>query len=259
MGNMNKKEKKKLIILALLTFVGLPTTYYVSMEDEELVSDTPISSNTAAATVPTTFTATPNAEAGSVGDESEPRFVNISRATDALAAQIVASSPNQNEALLNEGIKQSSRLFNTLLQNKTIQVQIAEADLAIKKANLQALQIDQEFKKTEKEVDVLVDSEMLPPPLADVRTPVARIPDQIIDELPAPPIEQEKETIYEEFFLKGVSTNGDGLVAVGTYRGKSLVLRNGSLINGVYRVTEITQAGLVLEKQGKSFPFNVNI
>lgn len=260
---MNPQDKKKLLILGIVAAVGFPAAYFYSQSDAESMASEVAS---APAPSPSTGLSTsvgsnvPSGSGQAPSDEHEPKFINISTATETLAAQIVAASPNQNEALLNEGVKQSSRLLNTMLQNKTLQVQVTEAELAIAKNKLEQKEIEKRLKDVEADATGTTDQLLYPPPIQTTQPTNVVIPSSIVDESETSVENKEDvDTIYDQFFVKGITSVDSSYTAICSFRGTSLVLRVGSMVNGKYKVSNITENTLTLERQGESFEFVVNI
>jgi type IV pilus biogenesis protein PilP len=263
---MNPQDKKKMYALCLIAVVGLPGAYfYSSSESEEapFIAPTSTASNIAqnSSAQNQSNVTQGNVQSQAVSDEQEPTFIKISTATDMLATQIIAASPNQNESLLNEAVKDSSRLANTVLQNKTIQVQVSEAELAIAKARLAKLEIEQRIKETEDGVTGTTDQSLYPP---EMQQPQQRpvnvvLPDEIVQDSDSSAEKVEVDSIYDQFFVKGITNVDNSYTAICSFRGTSLVLRIGSLLNGQYKVINITDDKITLDKQGETFEFVVNI
>lgn len=262
---MNPQDKKKMFVLCLIAAVGLPGAYFYSASESESLSPVPASTSTNVSqnsSVQNVTNATQsNSQSQAVNDEQEPTFIKISTATDMLATQIIAASPNQNESLLNEAVKESSRLANTVLQNKNIQVQVSEAELAIAKARLAKLETEQRIKETEDGVTGTTDQSLYPPEMQQTqqRPATVVVPDEIIQESDSFAEKAEVDSIYDQFFVKGITNVDNTYTAICSFRGNSLVLRIGSLLNGQYKVINITDDKITLDKQGETFEFVVNI
>lgn len=258
---MNSKDKKKLIVLIVFSVVGLPAAYFYNQSQTESLNQQYSNSNLTVNTTSTENSSSSANQEKSVAitpDEQEPKLINISTATDTLAAQIIAASPNQNETLINEAVKQSSRLLNSQLQNKNLQVQVAEADLAIAKSNYQKLEIEQKIKDMQQTGLEQIDQTLLPPALTNTPSRV-EIPADILPESQSSAPEVPEEDIYEVFFVKGISSTDNGFTAICSFRGKSLVLRMGSVVNGKYTVTTLTDDSITLSNNGNNYTFEVNI
>lgn len=252
-------DKKKLVALVVLIAVGIPGAFFVQNYSKEQVDSDVVDVASAQSPFQSADASVSKSNDKPISeDEIEPKYIAINKATDHLASQILAGSSNQVEALLNEGVKQSNRLATSMLQNKNIQVQLATADLAIKKSELEKIQIEGAIEKEKALIsgeDMSTDT-LLPPPVTKVEIPPEI---QIGDTGDQPQETKAVEKIYEEFFVKGVSSDGINYAAVGSYRGKTVVLRVGSVLGGSYRVISITERTVMLEKSGETFEFTVNV